>query len=272
MSREIIGKYKLDRFPKARIPTLDFLALGNKNHYVKSLIEVDVTEGRLNLLTHEQKTGIKLSFTAWLLTCIGKATSEHKAVHSIMQGRKKIVIFDDVDISITVEKSINGIKAPMPLVIRKTNEKNIFQINEEIRSAQKEELSGATVLGKNTVKRKMKIYTSLPKFLRRFFTKKILKNPFKVKQHMGTIILTSVGMFGKVHGWPIPTTVHPLAFAVGGINKRAGVINNEIKIREYLTMTILFNHDVVDGAPAARFVSRLVFLIESGFGLNELKS
>ncbi|MHA2394186.1 MAG: 2-oxo acid dehydrogenase subunit E2 [Promethearchaeota archaeon] len=85
---------------------------------------------------------------------------------------------------------------------------------------------------------------------------------------MGTVIVTSVGMFGKVHGWPIPTTSHPLAFAIGGVSKKAGIINDKIKIREYLTMTILFNHDVVDGVPVARFVSRLVDLIESGFGLK----
>ncbi|MFW9824864.1 MAG: 2-oxo acid dehydrogenase subunit E2 [Candidatus Thorarchaeota archaeon] len=96
----------------------------------------------------------------------------------------------------------------------------------------------------------------------------MLKNPLKAKLMMGTIIVTSVGMFRKVHGWPIPTTAHPLAFAVGGITKKPGIINDEIKIREYLTITILFNHDVVDGAPAARFVSRLVDLIESGFGLE----
>jgi hypothetical protein len=31
----------------------------------------------------------------------------------------------------------------------------------------------------------------------------------------------------------------------------------------------VFDHDVVDGAPAARFVERLVDLIESGYGLPE---
>jgi len=268
MSRKNIGKYQISEFPKARIPTLDFLALGDKYHYVKSLIEVDVTDGRQYITNHENKTGVKLSFTAWLLKCIGKAASEHQAVHSMMMGKKKIIQFDDVDVSITVEKSINGVKAPMPLVIRKTNEKNVLQIHEEIRDAQKEDINGASVLGENTIKGKMKFYTSMPKFFRKFLIKRILKDPLKIKQLMGTIIVTSVGMFGKVHGWPIPTTAHPLAFAVGGITKKTGIINDEIKIREYLTMTILFNHDVVDGAPAARFVSRLVELIENGFGLQ----
>jgi pyruvate/2-oxoglutarate dehydrogenase complex dihydrolipoamide acyltransferase (E2) component len=34
-----------------------------------------------------------------------------------------------------------------------------------------------------------------------------------------------------------------------------------------LSLTVVFDHDVVDGAPAARFVQRLVELIEGGYGL-----
>ena len=33
-------------------------------------------------------------------------------------------------------------------------------------------------------------------------------------------------------------------------------------------LTVMFNHDVIDGAPAARFTRRLVELIESGYGLD----
>ncbi len=108
----------------------------------------------------------------------------------------------------------------------------------------------------------------MPKFFRKFLIKRILKDPIRTKQIMGTIVVTAVGMFGKVYGWPIPTTSHPLAIAIGGITKKPGIINDKIELREYLTMTILFNHDVIDGAPATRFVTRLVDLIESGFGLN----
>jgi pyruvate/2-oxoglutarate dehydrogenase complex dihydrolipoamide acyltransferase (E2) component len=37
-----------------------------------------------------------------------------------------------------------------------------------------------------------------------------------------------------------------------------------------LNLTVTFDHDIVDGAPAARFVHRLVELVESGYGLSEL--
>lgn len=267
-----IGYYEVTEFPKDRIPTLDFLALGDNKHYVKGLIEFDVTEGRNKILEHEKNTGVKISFTAWLLKCIGQAASEFKEVHSMMMGKNKIIKFDDVDISITVEKTINGLKSPMPLVIRRANKKTVKQINEEIRAAQSEEVSGAIVLGEHDLKKKVKYYLSLPKFIRRFLIKRRLKDPIKVKQIMGTIIVTSVGMFGNLYGWPISTTAHPLAFGVGSITKKPGVIEDKIEIREYLPLTVLFNHDVVDGAPAARFISRLGELIESGFGLLNLES
>ncbi len=267
-----IGHYEISDFPKVRIPILDFLALGDNKHYVKGLIEFDVTEGRNKIQEHEKNTHEKLSFTAWLLKCIGQAASDFKEVHSMMMGKNKIIKFDDVDISITVERTVNDVKSPMPLVIRKTNKKTVKQISDEIRQAKSEAVSGATVLGKHDIKSKVDSYLSLPKFLRRFLIKKRLKDPIKVKQLMGTIIVSSVGMFGKLHGWPIPTTNHPLAFGVGGITKKPGVINDKIEIREYLTMTVLFNHDVVDGAPATRFITRLGELLETGFGLLNLES
>lgn len=265
-----IGYYEISKFPKARIPTLDFLTLGDNTHYVKGLFEIDVTEARQKILKNEQYANMKISFTAWLLKCIGQAAYEYKEVHSMMFGKKKVIKFDDVDISITVERNIKGIKAPMPLVIRKTNTKTIIQIHNEIRAAQSEKVARATILGGHKLDKKMKKYLILPKTLRRFLIKRTLNTPFKVKRVMGTIIVTAVGMFGNAYGWSIPTTTHPLAFGIGRITKKPGIIDDKIEIRNYLPMTVLFNHDVVDGAPATRFIARLVELIENSFGLENM--
>jgi pyruvate/2-oxoglutarate dehydrogenase complex dihydrolipoamide acyltransferase (E2) component len=122
------------------------------------------------------------------------------------------------------------------------------------------------------MKKQVKFYVSLPKFLRRYLIKRKLKDPFVIKKMMGTIIVTSVGMFTNLRGWPIPTTSHPLAFGVGSIIKKPAVIDDKIEIREFLALTVLINHDVVDGAPATRFITRLGELVESGFGLLNLES
>jgi pyruvate/2-oxoglutarate dehydrogenase complex dihydrolipoamide acyltransferase (E2) component len=48
------------------------------------------------------------------------------------------------------------------------------------------------------------------------------------------------------------------------------VVEGRIEPREILILTVLLDHDVVDGSPAPRFVRRLVELIESGEGLEEI--
>jgi hypothetical protein len=87
----------------------------------------------------------------------------------------------------------------------------------------------------------------------------------------GTVALTSVGMFGGDHsGWGLSPTLHPLGLVIGGISWKPTVIEGRIEPREILNLTVTFDHDIVDGGPATRFVKRLVELIESGYGLDEL--
>jgi pyruvate/2-oxoglutarate dehydrogenase complex dihydrolipoamide acyltransferase (E2) component len=54
---------------------------------------------------------------------------------------------------------------------------------------------------------------------------------------------------------------------LGGIAQKPGVVEGQIAIREYLSLTISFDHDIIDSAPAARFTGRLKDLIERVFGL-----
>jgi pyruvate/2-oxoglutarate dehydrogenase complex dihydrolipoamide acyltransferase (E2) component len=77
-------------------------------------------------------------------------------------------------------------------------------------------------------------------------------------------------MFGKSGGWGIgflPT--HTLGLTVGGIAQKPGVHEGQIEVREYLNLTLSFDHDIVDGAPAARFTRKLIELIETATVLEE---
>jgi pyruvate/2-oxoglutarate dehydrogenase complex dihydrolipoamide acyltransferase (E2) component len=85
---------------------------------------------------------------------------------------------------------------------------------------------------------------------------------------MGNVAITSVGMMGKINGWFIHKSVHPISFGVGSILKKPVVFKNEVKIREILNMTILVDHDVIDGAPMVRFLDDLTDYIESGKEIN----
>jgi pyruvate/2-oxoglutarate dehydrogenase complex dihydrolipoamide acyltransferase (E2) component len=86
----------------------------------------------------------------------------------------------------------------------------------------------------------------------------------------GTVGVTAVGMFAKDHsGWGLNTTTHSLDLVVGSIAWKPAVVEGRVEPREILHLTVVFDHDVIDGAPAARFTQRLVELIESGSGLGE---
>ena len=266
--KKSIGKYEVIKFPKNRKMVIDIMEQGIKKHYIKGLVEFDVTNGRKLLKEYKSKNGVSLSFTGWMLKCIGQAASEHKDVHLLKKGKKKLYRFDDVDISITVEKTIEGEKVPLPVIIRKTNEKTVEEITREIRDAQAEVVEESVLLGVKKEENLKRLFTSFPKFIRNIMYWRFGRNPILLKEFGGSISLTSVGMFGDLIGWGIPIGVQPLMFSLGAITKKPGVIGDNIEIREVLHTTILFDHDIIDGSPAARFSARLKVLIEEGFGLE----
>lgn len=264
-----LGQYSIEAFPTSRLATIDIGAASKMKHHIKALIEIDVTDAR-KMIREKKKQNQNISFNSWLIKCISAAVEECKNIHGIRKGKRKIVIFDDVDISIMIEREIQGEKIPLPYVIRKTNEKSMYEIYEEIKAGQSQSIKdeGNYVLGEKKNEHLMKLYYSMPGFVRKMIWRKIIQSPFFTKQNMGTVIITSVGMMGKINGWVIPTSVHPLSFGIGSIIKKPGVINDRIEIREYLYMTVSVDHDVIDGAPAVRALSKLTSLVERGYGLS----
>ena len=92
------------------------------------------------------------------------------------------------------------------------------------------------------------------------------------RDNSSPVMVTAVGMFGIGGGWAVTMPNFTLSIAVGGISRRPGVYKDEIVIREYLALTVSVDHDVVDGAPAIRFISRVGELLEETFGLLNLES
>jgi len=116
----------------------------------------------------------------------------------------------------------------------------------------------------------VRLYDVLPRLVRRTLIRLATHFPSLWKQFAGTVAVTAVGMFGKGGGWGIPITSHPLDVTIGGIGEKPGIIDGRIAVREVLNLTISVDHDLVDGAPAARFGSRLRELLESAYGLEGL--
>jgi pyruvate/2-oxoglutarate dehydrogenase complex dihydrolipoamide acyltransferase (E2) component len=262
-----MSNYKINRFPKSRIASIDICEIGKQKHHVTGLVEFDVTESRKKIRDYNKAHVNKISFNAWLLSVIGFTIKKHEATSSYLMGKHKQIIFNDINISLIVEKEINGVKVPIPLVIEKANEASIESIAKQISDAKNINLKGDDIVIQRKTRKLEKIYYSLPKFLRKYFWRFLLKHPKLAYKKMGNVAFTSIGMMGKVDGWFIPISVHPICFGISSIVKKPSVVNDKIEIREMLKMSILIDHDVIDGANMARFISDLSRNIESGLHL-----
>lgn len=261
------SKYKYHKIPPSRIATFDVVSIGMLRHHVSALLEFDVTDSRLKL-RELKNSGHKVSFNAWIIKVIGNTLNLHPEAAAFICSKKKLITFNDINISIIVEKKIGDKRVPIPVVMEKTNEKSVPEITSEIENAKNQELSEDGIVLNKQTKFYQKLYYLLPGFLRRYIWKFMLRHPKIAFKNMGNAVITSLGMMGKINGWFIPKSVHPVSFGIGSVIKKPVVINDEIKIREILNVTILFDHDVIDGAPMVRFLKDLTFDIENASGLS----
>jgi pyruvate/2-oxoglutarate dehydrogenase complex dihydrolipoamide acyltransferase (E2) component len=257
--------YQLVPYPKYRRWMVAAFRSTHHKPVIHGLFEVDVTGARAFLRDHKTRTGTSLSFTAFLIACLAKAVDEHKDVQAYRQGGKHLVVFDDVDVLTYMEREVAGRKYVVPYVIRAANRKTVRELHDEIRAAQRVDAGN-------------RLSRFLPMRLPAVFFRPFVwgwswlgrRRPRLWKNIVGTVEISSVGMFGSGAGWGIsPPSATALMVTVGGIGEKRVMVDGQTVTREYLSLTISVDHEIVDGAPAARFTWRLKELIEGGYSLGE---
>jgi pyruvate/2-oxoglutarate dehydrogenase complex dihydrolipoamide acyltransferase (E2) component len=248
----------------ARTLVIDAGYLANKRHVIYGMLEADVTAAKERINTKAASSN-KLSFTAYIVACIGRAVAEHPAIHGYQGRNKKLVLFDDVDIVVMIEAE-KGATA-FPHIVRRANLRSVEDISNEIRHVQ----TKCTESNQNYDQKKTKLFTRLPRWMRMIIYRHIRKNPETIRKMQGTVIVTSTGMMAAGRGgWGLAfLPMHTLGLTLGGMQKKPAVVTKEdgtdgIEIRSFLSITLAFDHDIVDGAPATRFAACLVNMIESG--------
>jgi len=218
------------------------------------------------LRAHKERTGESLSFTAFVLHCVGAAVAEERVIHAVRDWRGRMVLFDDVDINTIIEIELEDRRFPLAYVVRGVNRRGVRELHDEIRHVQQ---NPDRSHGEGTFKL-MHWYVRLPGFLRGLAYRILPLNPRWFKGVAGTVSVTAVGMFGEGGGWGIPVPLYTLNITLGGIVAKPGIIDGRIEPREYLQVTLSFDHVIVDGAPAARFADRLRRLVEGAEGLARI--
>jgi pyruvate/2-oxoglutarate dehydrogenase complex dihydrolipoamide acyltransferase (E2) component len=265
---EKIGPYHVVDLTPSRRVWLNTLDLSWSPHCIYGLLEVDVTVARRFIAEHKARTNETLSFTGFLVACLAHAVDEDKAVQAYLKGRKQLIVFDDVNVGMMIEGKTGEKRALMGHVIRGANRKTFWEIHQEIRTVQSTPVPPSR--GMPTWYRSVMLLPwPLSKLVKALLRMIMQRDPTIPVSMAGTVGITSIGMFGGSHsGWGLTPTGNSLGLVVGGVAWKPAVIEGRIEPREILNLTVLFDHNVIDGAPATRFTRRLVELIESGYGLD----
>ena len=255
------NKFNFVNNPQIRIPTIDAGRLKNRNNMI-SFLEVDVTLLRDKIRNHNKKNIQRISFNAAILKIIGDCIAENNEVQASLINDKKMVVFKDVDISISIERELNNMYFPFPLIIRAIQNKTLLEIENEINEQVAKEIKDEKDLFDFNYKF-INLFYKFPSGIRVFLMEKMLKNPIRAKKLIGTVGFATVSMAGRLSGWVLPVkNPYSLYIALGSINKKPLVENDEIVIRDVLNLTVIFDHNVIDGTPARNFVSKLIRSIE----------
>ena len=83
----------------------------------------------------------------------------------------------------------------------------------------------------------------------------------------GTFTISNLGMYGVDAFQAIVNTPQAAILAVGRTTERPWVVGGELVVRPVMTLSVSFDHRVVDGARGAEFLDTLASLIEEPAGL-----
>ena len=232
-----------------------------KKNAIHSMTEVDISIPRKIMKDHYKQTGEKLSLTSYIVTCFAQVIQQYPQFNSFIR-RNKLVLLEDVCISVLIEREFEGEKVPEPVGIKMAQAKTFGQIQSEIREA------------KNNPNQKLGAIDNsawirlIPGFLLKTFIKIADRNLALAKKY-GKVAVTAVGMYSTEPVWFIPHGTATVLATVGSIVNKVIEFDGKFESREHLCLTVSFDHNIIDGSPAARFMNQFIATIKSGELLNQ---
>lgn len=201
---------------------------------VSTLTEVDVTRmvefRSLNKETFPQMYGVKLTYTPFFIKALSETLQEFPMLNSALMPDNKIVKNNAVHMGVAVslgEKGDGGLIVP---IIRDCHKKNLIELAKDLEG----------------------------------IAAKARKNSLGVDDVQGgTFTLTNPGSYGAVLGTPMINAPQAGILGTYGIIPRVTVVNGMIAIRQIMNLVLTYDHRLVDGATAGKFLLALKQRLEN---------
>lgn len=247
--------YRVERINRARLALAAGQEMAHGRHLMFGLVEADLTEPLRRMDEHRAQYGERLSLAGYVTSCLARTLREFPDLNAFRRGRS-IVVLDEVIVVVLVERLIDGQSAVGYLPIRGADTKSLRQITREIREEQAS--PPRVVPGQKWLEL---LPTWLAPLVMHWASRSV-----GWALRFGTAGVNNIG-FGELSGWGLSPGAGTVAVTVGGISGEDRPDGSRHRIGH---LTLTFDHDVVDGAPAARFTSRLLALLQSGETVGDL--
>jgi pyruvate/2-oxoglutarate dehydrogenase complex dihydrolipoamide acyltransferase (E2) component len=228
---------------------------GRRMAPMHGLVDLDVTHARRLLAATDPPP----SFTAFVVACVARAAAAHPEVHAYRDWRGRLVLHHHTDVATLVEiVTPQGLFA-LPHVLRDADVRDVADLSAELRAVKETPAAGGSG---RLLARFGATATRVPGFGAALYA--VLGRTVRMRRLSGTVAVTAVGMFAEGGGFGLaPPTLMSLQVIVGGVSRRPRVVDGRVDVRDVLDLTVTIDHNVVDGAPAARFGADLRRRVES---------
>ena len=176
---------------------------------------------------HKKDDSVKISFNDIIILAVSRALKHHPIMNSTLVG-DEVLLHDNVHMGVAVALPA-GLIVP---VIREADQKGLLEIAREARQLAAKARQGTLTVDEVTG---------------------------------GTFTISNVSMFQVDGVTPILKSPETGILGVGRIKAKPAVYNGEITIRSMMFVSLTFDHQVVDGAPASEFLETVVRYLENPY-------
>jgi pyruvate/2-oxoglutarate dehydrogenase complex dihydrolipoamide acyltransferase (E2) component len=198
--------------------------------HLTAMGEIDMTEIvklRESLLGQEEALGTRITYTDLLVLTVAKVLREYPIVNASIIDNK-IKIWKDINIAVAVDVE-GGVIVP---VIKNADKKSLVEISQAVK-------------------------TLTQRAKERTLTLEEVKG--------GTFTISNLGALGG--GWRFDTLIinqpQSAILGTGSITERAVVRDGQIVVRPIMTYSFTYDHRLIDGAIAVKFMNSVIRLLEN---------
>ncbi|MFT6097479.1 MAG: pyruvate/2-oxoglutarate dehydrogenase complex dihydrolipoamide acyltransferase (E2) component [Arenicella sp.] len=249
---------KVIPFPKHRQHTLNFLSLAGKNAPVLLTAELDMSRVQLSREGFKQQ-GHSVSYITLLMKSVSQVVAEFPLANSIFQSgffNNKIVLFEKVVAKFVLDKvDDSGQRLVATATVDDCDQLLELQIQQILDGYKRANYATSDLFAK------VRKLNQLPLVVGRLLYRLMLMKASFRQSVQGSFTISSLG-HQPINQF-VPISANTLTFGAGSVSPKVVVIDGKTQTLPTMTLSMVFDHRVMDGALASEILTRIKYQIEN---------